>query len=83
MPTISIFIRKDDLPKWKELEHKSEWLHMALNKKSWNGPPSDEQLEELSEKDLAKDWPQIAKEKGWNSKPAKVQDEPTYIKYDG
>lgn len=31
MPTISIFIRKDDLPKWQALENKSEWLHSKLN----------------------------------------------------
>lgn len=31
MPTISIFIRKDDLPKWKDLDNKSEWLHNKLS----------------------------------------------------
>jgi hypothetical protein len=30
MPTISIFIRKDDLPKWQSLEKKSEFMHKAL-----------------------------------------------------
>lgn len=30
MPTISIFIRKDDLPKWQAIPNKSEWLHNAL-----------------------------------------------------
>lgn len=31
MPTISVFIRKDDLDKWKQLENKSQWLHERLN----------------------------------------------------
>lgn len=31
MPTISVFIRKDDLDKWKKLENKSAWLHERLN----------------------------------------------------
>lgn len=30
MPTISIFIRNEDLPKWKALENKSQWLHDHL-----------------------------------------------------
>lgn len=31
MPTISIFIRKDDLEKWQRIEQKSQWLHDALS----------------------------------------------------
>lgn len=31
MPTLSVFIRKDDVHKWKALEHKSEWIHNNLN----------------------------------------------------
>lgn len=31
MPTISVFIRKDDLDKFKALPNKSEFLHNALN----------------------------------------------------
>lgn len=31
MPTISIFIRNNDLPLWKQLENKSEWLHKHLH----------------------------------------------------
>lgn len=31
MPTISVFIRKDDLPKWQAVENKSQFLSDALN----------------------------------------------------
>jgi hypothetical protein len=31
MPTLSVFIRKDDVDKWKALENKSEFLHNSLN----------------------------------------------------
>lgn len=31
MPTVSVFIRKEDLPAWKALENKSQWLHEKLN----------------------------------------------------
>lgn len=31
MPTISVFIRKNDLEKFKALENKSEFIHNALN----------------------------------------------------
>ncbi len=31
MPQQTIYIRKDDMPKWKALEKKSEFLHNALN----------------------------------------------------
>lgn len=30
MPTISIFIRKEDLHRWKVLKDKSQWLHDNL-----------------------------------------------------
>lgn len=30
MPTISIFIRQHDLPKWQALDSKSQWLHDNL-----------------------------------------------------
>lgn len=30
MPTLSVFFRKDDVPKWKAIENKSEWLHRNL-----------------------------------------------------
>ena len=30
MPTISVFIRQHDLPKWQALENKSQWLHDNL-----------------------------------------------------
>lgn len=30
MPTISIFIRNEDLPLWTSIEHKSQWLHDNL-----------------------------------------------------
>lgn len=31
MPTLSVFIRKDDVEKWKALENKSESIHKLLN----------------------------------------------------
>jgi hypothetical protein len=31
MPTLSVFIRKEDVDKWKALENKSEFMHNALN----------------------------------------------------
>lgn len=31
MPTLSVFIRKDDISKWKTLENKSEAIHRLLN----------------------------------------------------
>lgn len=31
MPRANIFIRKDDLDKWKTLENKSQFIHNALN----------------------------------------------------
>ena len=31
MPTISVFIRKEDVSKWKALSNKSEFLHNALS----------------------------------------------------
>lgn len=31
MPTLSVFFRKDDVPRWKRLENKSEWLHDKLS----------------------------------------------------
>lgn len=33
MPTLPIYIRVDDLEKWKALTNKSEFIHNALNKK--------------------------------------------------
>jgi hypothetical protein len=32
MPTLSVFIRKDDVEKWKALPNKSEFLHNALKR---------------------------------------------------
>ena len=37
MPTISIFVRKGDLPKWKALPNKSEWLHDKLSYEEMSG----------------------------------------------
>ena len=31
MPTISVFIRKDDVERWRALDNKSEFIHNALN----------------------------------------------------
>lgn len=31
MPTLSVFIRVEDVPKWKALANKSQWLHDHLN----------------------------------------------------
>lgn len=31
MPTLSVFFRKDDVEKWKAIEHKSEFIHNALH----------------------------------------------------
>lgn len=41
MPTISIFIRKDDLPLWQELENKSEWLSERLHEGGVRYKPND------------------------------------------
>lgn len=32
MPQVTVYIREDDLDKWKALEKKSEFIHTALNK---------------------------------------------------
>lgn len=31
MPQVTVYVREEDLPKWKALEKKSEFLHHALN----------------------------------------------------
>lgn len=31
MPGIHIWIRKEDLPKWKAIEDKPKWLHEKIN----------------------------------------------------
>lgn len=41
MPTISVFIRKDDLDKFKALPNKSEFLHNALNFNVFHTHPMD------------------------------------------
>ena len=32
MPQVTVYVREEDLPKWKALEKKSEFIHQALNK---------------------------------------------------
>lgn len=44
MPTISVFIRVDDLPKWKALEKKSQWLHDRLIEKPFRAQTLNEQV---------------------------------------
>ena len=34
MPTVSVFIRKDDLAKWRAVVNKSEFMHNALDQLS-------------------------------------------------
>lgn len=31
MPQVTVYVREDDLDRWKAIEKKSEWLHNALN----------------------------------------------------
>jgi hypothetical protein len=31
MPQVTVYIRNDDLPKWKAIEKKTEFIHDALN----------------------------------------------------
>lgn len=31
MPQVTVYVRKDDLPKWEALKKKSEFIHNALN----------------------------------------------------
>ena len=31
MPQVTFYLRKEDLDKWKELKHKAEFIHNALN----------------------------------------------------
>lgn len=31
MPQVTVYVREDDLDKWKSIDKKSEWLHNHLN----------------------------------------------------
>lgn len=33
MPQVTVYVRKEDLEKWKALDHKAAWLHEQLNNK--------------------------------------------------
>lgn len=61
MPTISIFIRNGDLPKWKALENKSEWMHTMLS-------------EGLSESPVAETAPMVPEEEEERSIESQLDD---------
>lgn len=48
MPTVSVFIRKGDLEKWKALENKSKWLHEHLNVSDYGLEHAKELTQSLS-----------------------------------
>lgn len=39
MPQITVYLRNEDIDKWKSIEKKSEWLHNLLNAEAGASAP--------------------------------------------
>lgn len=48
MPQVTVYVRQEDLDKWKAIDRKSEFIHQALNKTA-SSPSARNKVNELKE----------------------------------
>lgn len=77
MPTVSVYIRKEDYIKWLELEKPGEFIHNALNPREPNPRP-------MTQKDVDEFGKELAKRTlgAMQNKPIKTPREKTVYPFD-